>query len=113
MAWNAFSAFSAGVPCQIGLRISSSQGATTAGPSCVGEGTGRLLGPDERRHVELVVGLEREPVGEELGLAPAACGQRRVVDGEAVAHPLGLRMADEGDLHGPGGYGLGLAVAPG
>jgi hypothetical protein len=66
---------------------------------------GGLAGAHERRHEDLVEVLVEHPLGEQLGLAAAEIGERRIDDGQAVAHPLRLSVADQHDLHGKPPYG--------
>ena len=91
---------SVGVPSQTGAPISASQGSVVGSmPSALDERRGGLLGPHERGDEQLV-DLERGDVlGHGLGLAVPELGERRVVDREAVAVPLGLAVADEDDFH--------------
>ena len=62
--------------------------------------SGGLLGPNERRHPNLVEHLFEQCVGDRSSLAMSSLRERRIVDVQSVAHPLGFSVTHKYQFHG-------------
>jgi len=61
---------------------------------------GGLPGPNERRHPNLVEHLFEQRVGHRSRLAMSSLRERRIVDVQSVANPLGFSVTHKYQFHG-------------